>query len=185
MHQHILPSLLPTLTADSLEVRRERGILSSQDITAAKTTGVRSLAATRSIINMGFRHLTALYGKGGLDLECPHQTTQHLHGRPHGTLAWTLAQCSGQNDREAPSGRAVLTAGLWVQGVWGCSVAPQPLSHGVTSHFGGANGLMWQRKGCCAKTARNPGQAAAGAYRGCDIVCGRLNLPGVAYTGLE
>lgn len=54
--------------------------------------------------------------KGGLDFECPHQATQHLHRQHRGTPA----QWSGKT----LFGRA---AGLWLQGlVWGSRVAPEP-----------------------------------------------------------
>lgn len=49
--------------------------------------------------------------------------------------------------------------------------------------MGETNGLTRQRKQLCAEAARNPGQAAAGAACGWDIVHGRLSLPGVAEMG--
>lgn len=86
------------------------------------------IAAARTIINMDFHHLTSLYRRGRLDLECPHQITQHLHRRPHGTLTWTLVWYIRQNNREVHFGRAALTEGGWVQGlVWGYSMAPTDL----------------------------------------------------------
>lgn len=114
---------------------------------------------------MGFHHITAVCRKGGLDFECPHQATQHLHRQHRGTPSrWVRENALWQSCRS-----------LGLQG--------GPRAHCAAPDFGEADGLTQQRKQLRAAAARNPGQAAAGAARGWDIVHGRPSLPGAAERG--
>lgn len=133
------------------------------------------IAAARSIILVGIHHLTTVYSKGGLALECPHQTIQHLHESSCGTL--TRCRIS-HSSAELLWLQVLGCRDLFGAAVWSHSPFPSVLPH-TSGKQTGCHG----RGSSTVLKAHNPGQAEAGADGGWDVVYGRLYLPAAAYMG--